>query len=37
MLSTAVVTFCGMIFAFALAWLLQKRTKNAGLVDPDDL
>lgn len=34
MLSTAVVTFCGMIFAFALAWLLQKRTKNAGLVDP---
>ncbi|WP_411829169.1 DUF1295 domain-containing protein [Pandoraea sputorum] len=34
MLTTAVITLCGLIIAFALAWVLQKRTKNAGLVDP---
>ncbi|AKC70746.1 DUF1295 domain-containing protein [Pandoraea oxalativorans] len=34
MRSTVVMTFCGMIFAFALAWVLQKRTKNACMVDP---
>lgn len=34
MLLTAVVTFCALSVVFALAWVFQWRTKNAGMVDP---